>query len=36
MAIILALGAIYLFREKALYLFAIAGVTYLVSRARGK
>ena len=36
MAIILALGAIYAFEYKALYLFAIAGVTYLVARSRGK
>ena len=36
MAIILALGAFYLFEYKALYLFVIAGVIYVISRSRGK
>jgi len=36
MAIILALGAFYLFEFKALYLCAIAGVIYMISRSRGK
>ena len=36
MAIIVALAALYFFRLNALYLFAIAGVVYVISRARGE
>jgi len=36
MAIIVALAALYLFELRALYLFAIAGVVYMISRARGE
>lgn len=33
MAAILGLGALYLFETKALYLFGIAGLIYLFTRA---
>jgi hypothetical protein len=36
MAIILGIGALYLFQWKALYLFAIAALIYVVARARGQ
>ena len=34
MAVILGLGALYLFELKALYLFAVAALIFLFSRAR--
>ena len=34
MAVILGLGALYLFEEKALYLFAVAALIYFFTRAR--
>ena len=36
MAAIIGAGALYLFELKALYLFAVAGVIYFVSRSRGR
>ena len=35
MAAIIGAGALYFFGLKALYLFAVAGVIYLVARSRG-
>jgi hypothetical protein len=36
MAAIIGAGAVYLFGFKALYLFAVAGVIYLVSRSKSR
>ena len=36
MAAIIGAGALYLFEFKALYLFGVAGLIYLVSRSKGR